>query len=211
MADDLTPAPSEVATSGRPIPFSPTTALIVVDVQNDFADPNGSLYVAGGETILGLINRLATDAIGAGSSVVLTQDWHPESTPHFVDDGGVWPVHCVRDTWGAELHPDLLVSGPVVRKGTNGEDGYSGFTMRDPIDGTTIPTELDTMLREANITSTVIVGIALDVCVKATAEDALVNGYEVTVVADATKAVNLQPGDGAAAVDAMRATGITVV
>jgi nicotinamidase/pyrazinamidase len=211
MADDVTPAPSEVATSERPIPFSPTTALIVVDVQNDFADPNGSLYVADGETILGTINRLAAAAISAGSSVVLTQDWHPESTPHFIDDGGVWPVHCVRDTWGAQLHPDLLVSGPVVRKGMNGEDGYSGFTMRDPIDGVTIPTELDTMLREANITSTVIVGIALDVCVRATAEDALVNGYEVTVVSDATKAVNLQPGDGAAALDAMRATGITVV
>ena len=68
-----------------------------------------------------------------GSPVAYTADWHPESTPHFQKDGGIWPVHCVGDTWGAEFHPDLVVDGPVIRKGTNGEDGYSGFTMQDPV------------------------------------------------------------------------------
>ena len=191
--------------------FSPETALIVVDVQNDFADPGGSLYVDEGEQVVPLVNELGAEAAAAGAPVILTQDWHPPSTPHFVDDGGVWPVHCVRDTWGAQLHPDLAVSGPVVRKGSNGEDGYSGFTMRDPIDGTTIPTELDAMLRDAGVREVVVVGIALDVCVRATADDAVANGYDVTVVADATRPVDLQPGDGEAAVDAMRAAGISVI
>jgi nicotinamidase/pyrazinamidase len=193
------------------VTFTPSTALIVVDVQNDFADPEGSLYVTEGEAVVPVVNDLAARATAAGAPVFLTQDWHPASTPHFIDDGGVWPVHCVRNTWGAELHPELTVSGPVVRKGTNGEDGYSGFTMRDPVDGTTIPTALDDMLRAAGATSAVVVGIALDVCVRATAEDALHNGYDVTVVADATRPVDLQPGDGDAAIEAMRHAGIRVV
>lgn len=211
MADEATSLDPGSTPPRQPVEFTPSTALIVVDVQNDFADPAGSLYVSGGEEVLPVVNDLAGAAVGAGAAVVLTQDWHPESTPHFVDDGGVWPVHCVRNTWGAELHPDLLVSGPVVRKGTNGEDGYSGFTMRDPVSGETIPTELDAMLRRAGITSTVIVGIALDVCVRATAEDAVANGYEVTVVAEATRPVNLEPGDGSAAIAAMQTAGVSVV
>lgn len=204
------PSDSNASSSTAAVTFDAHTALIVVDVQNDFADPNGSLYVAGGEEVVPLVNQLAVDAVAAGATIVLTQDWHPETTPHFIDDGGVWPVHCVRDTWGAQLHPELLVSAPVVRKGTGGEDGYSGFTMRDPVDGTTVPTELDDLLRSAGVTNTVVVGIALDVCVRATAEDALANGYDVIVVSDATRAVNLAPGDGDAAIDAMRSAGISV-
>ena len=191
--------------------FDSTVALIIVDVQNDFADPEGSLYVNGGHEILPLVNALAAKAIAAGSTVVLTQDWHPNVTPHFIDDGGVWPRHCVRDTWGAAFHPDLIVSGPVVRKGVDGEDGYSGFTVKDPLSDETTATELDRLLRDAGVTSTVVVGIALDVCVKATAEDAHANGYQVTVIRDATRAVELEPGDGDRAVDALLAGGIAVV
>ena len=112
-----------------------TTALLVVDVQNDFADPNGSLYVKGGEEIIPLINREIDRARAAGAPIFYTQDWHPESTPHFQKDGGIWPVHCVMGTWGAEFHPDLNAVGPVVRKGSHGEDGYSGFSMRHPETG----------------------------------------------------------------------------
>ena len=199
-----------MADAGTPA-FDPSVALIIVDVQNDFADPEGSLYVDGGEEILPIVNGLAAEAIAAGAPVVLTKDWHPEATPHFIDDGGVWPRHCVRDTWGAALHPDLIVSGPVVRKGVDGEDGYSGFTVKDPLSDETTATELDRILRDAGATKTVIVGIALDVCVRATAEDAHANGYDVTVVRDATRAVNLEPGDGDRAVEAMAAAGIAVV
>ncbi len=110
--------------------YEATTALVVVDVQNDFADPEGSLSIAGGEDIVPVVNREIRAAQGAGSPVVYTQDWHPPTTPHFAKDGGTWPVHCVADTWGAELHPDLEVVGEVFRKGTNGEDGYSGYAPR---------------------------------------------------------------------------------
>ena len=125
--------------------YHPGAALIVVDLQNDFADPSGSLSVKGAERVIPAINREAAAAREGGALVVLTQDWHPSRTPHFAKDGGPWPVHCVADTWGAELHPALEVheQTPVVRKGSNGEDGYSGFTMRDSATGEQVPTMLD--------------------------------------------------------------------
>ncbi len=117
------------------IDYDEATALVVVDVQNDFADPAGGLAVAGGDEVVPVINAEIARARDAGAYVVYTQDWHPEVTPHFAKDGGVWPVHCVGDTWGARFHPDLEVAGPSIKKGSNGEDGYSGFTMRDPETG----------------------------------------------------------------------------
>ena len=133
--------------------YGPWTALIVVDVQNDFADPAGGLSVAGGDGIIPTINREMAQAAEAGAAVVATQDWHPPTTPHFAQDGGIWPVHCVAGTWGAELHPALTLPGnaPRVRKGANGEDGYSAFTMRDPTTGETIPTELEALLRAREV------------------------------------------------------------
>src|SRR3712207_5957669 len=133
--------------------YDPATALIVVDVQNDFADPAGGLAVPGGDAIVDAVDREVEAAAASGAFVVYTQDWHPASTPHFAKDGGVWPVHCVAGTWGAELHPVLTVEGPVVRKGSNGEDGYSGFTMRDPVSGEERATELAAMLQERGIRS----------------------------------------------------------
>ena len=109
--------------------YDAQTALVVVDVQNDFAHPDGGLYVRGGENLVPTINAQIAKAREAGAVVVYTADWHPASTPHFAKDGGIWPDHCVMDTWGAEFHADLDVDGPVVRKGSNGEDGYSGFTL----------------------------------------------------------------------------------
>jgi nicotinamidase/pyrazinamidase len=191
--------------------YDPTTALIVVDVQNDFADPAGGLSVAGGAAVIPTVNAEAAAAEANGALVVATQDWHPESTPHFQKDGGLWPVHCVADTWGAELHPDLALPGdsPRVRKGTDGEDGYSGFTMRDPTTGEEIPTELDRLLRERGVRRVVVVGLATDYCVKATALDAVRLGYETALLTDAIAAVDLQPGDGQRALDAMTSAGVT--
>ncbi|HSL32552.1 MAG TPA: isochorismatase family protein [Candidatus Limnocylindrales bacterium] len=167
--------------------YTPTTALIVVDVQNDFADPAGSLSVAGGADIVPTVNREISGAGNAGALVVYTQDWHPESTPHFAKDGGIWPVHCVGGTWGAELHPDLTVDGPRVRKGENGEDGYSGFSMRDPRTGDTIPTSLEALLRDRGIERVVVCGLATDYCVKATALDAARLGFETYLLLDAIR------------------------
>jgi nicotinamidase/pyrazinamidase len=190
--------------------YSPTTALIVVDVQNDFADPAGSLSVTGGEAVIPTINAEIESATSAGAQVVATQDWHPESTPHFAKDGGIWPVHCVADTWGAALHPDLRLPGdaPRVHKGVNGEDGYSGFTMRDPTTGEQMPTELDGLLRDRKIEDVVVVGLATDYCVSATALDAARLGYRTSVLTDAIAAVDLQPGDGERALESMRGAGV---
>lgn len=190
--------------------YRPGVALIVVDVQNDFADPDGSLSVRGGTDIIPVINSEASLARGRGALVIATQDWHPEHTPHFAKDGGVWPDHCIQDTWGAELHPDLTLpdDAPILRKGANGEDGYSAFTMRDPVTGDTIPTTLELMLRGAGVRAVVVVGLATDYCVKATALDAARLGFGTTVLTDAVAAVDLQPGDGERALGELREAGV---
>ncbi|MEO2106695.1 MAG: isochorismatase family protein [Actinomycetota bacterium] len=191
--------------------LDPSTALLVVDVQHDFADPHGGLYVPDGEAIVPGINALVAAARPAGSTVVATQDWHPPSTPHFSADGGVWPVHCVRDTWGAALHRDLSRDADLIlRKGTGGEDGYSAFGVADPTTGATTPTGLAAYLSARGISRVVVVGLALDVCVKATALDAVGAGLETTVRADLCRAVDLSPGDGDAAVAAMQEAGVSV-
>jgi nicotinamidase/pyrazinamidase len=183
------------------------TALLIVDVQNDFADPDGNLYVQGGEHVVPLINAEIARASQSGAFVVYTRDWHPESTPHFAKDGGIWPVHCVMDTWGAEFHPDLLVDGPEVRKGSHGEDGYSGFSMRDPETGEITSTELRKLLTERDINRLVVAGLATDYCVKATALDGLSQGFEVELLTRAIRAVDLEPGDGQRAIDEVIAAG----
>lgn len=187
-----------------------TTALVVVDMQHDFASPKGSLFVQGGDTILDAVNAAIASARDDGSFIVYTQDWHPASTPHFIPDGGVWPVHCVRDTWGAQLCDGLTIEGPVVRKGTGGEDGYSGFSMRDPESGAEMQTELDDLLRRRSITHVTVIGLAFDVCVKATALDAVANGYATTVLLDLTRPVQLQPGDSERAAIELTNAGVTV-
>jgi nicotinamidase/pyrazinamidase len=188
------------------------TALLVVDVQNDFADPDGGLYVTGGEEVVPVVNAEVAAARQAGALVVYTQDWHPPTTPHFAKDGGVWPVHCVRDTWGAELHPELDVAddAPIVRKGVDGEDGYSGFSVRDPVSGEATATELGRHLDAAQIRRVVVTGLAGDVCVKDTALDAARLGYEVVLPLAATRMVELHEGDGEAAVAALEAAGVDV-
>jgi nicotinamidase/pyrazinamidase len=190
--------------------FDRNTALIVTDVQNDFADPKGSLYVSGGEEVVAGVNAEIVRALAAGSSVIYTQDWHPTSTPHFQKDGGIWPVHCVMGTWGSELHPRLLVAGPTVRKGSNGEDGYSGFTMRDPVTQETTPTELSIELERAGVRRIVVSGLALDYCVKATALDGHSLGYPTVVPLRLTAAVDLNEGDGLRAAEELTAAGVEV-
>ncbi|HUG16916.1 MAG TPA: isochorismatase family protein [Thermomicrobiales bacterium] len=190
------------------IDYHEKTALVVVDVQNDFADPRGSLYVSGGEQVVPPINAEIRRAREAGAPVLYTQDWHPPSTPHFEKDGGIWPVHCVMNTWGAAFHPDLDVDGEVVQKGSGGEDGYSGFTVRDPGSGDETRTMLGTLLRERGIKRVVIAGLATDYCVKETAIDAVGLGFETAVLIGMARAVNLDADDGERAVEAMREAGV---
>ena len=191
--------------------FDARSALIVVDLQNDFADPRGALAVRGADRVIAAVNELIAAAEATGAPIFYTQDWHPERTPHFVTDGGLWPVHCVADSWGAQLHPELRGAvGPIVRKGANGEDGYSGFTMRDPQSGEQRATELEALLRERGVERVAVVGLATDYCVKATALDALALGFETTVVARAVAAVDLAAGDGEAALAELAAAGAAI-
>jgi len=188
------------------------TALIVVDVQNDFADPAGSLRVAGADAIFAYLNEQIAAALAGDALVIYTQDWHPPSTPHFAKDGGPWPVHCVAGTWGAAFHPALAAdAGPCVRKGSNGEDGYSGFTMRDAGSGDLVPTELASMLLARGVRRVVICGLATDYCIRATALDAVALGYPTSVLAEGVRAVDMQPGDGAAALEQLIAAGVELV
>jgi nicotinamidase/pyrazinamidase len=191
-------------------PYDTRTALLVIDVQNDFAHPEGSLHVGDADAAVRAVNREIAAARAAGALVVTTQDWHPADTPHFAKDGGTWPVHCVAGTWGAELHAELEPGDHQVFKGVGGEDGYSGFSMADPTTGATSSTGLDALLRERGIERVVVVGLATDYCVKATALDAVALGYATTVVRDGVRPVELEPGDGQRALDAMADAGVAL-
>jgi nicotinamidase/pyrazinamidase len=201
-----TPGPSDVG-------YDASTALVVVDLQNDFADPDGGLYVRGGEQLAGLLRPHVAAARDAGALVVLTQDWHPPRTPHFDTDGGPWPVHCVAGTWGAELVDGLEVGpgDPVVRKGTDGEDGYSGFSVRDPVSGEVGRTALQGHLEDHGVRRVVVVGLAGDVCVAATARDAVGLGYETVYPTALTRFVDVRPGDGERTVAELRGLGVAVL
>ena len=195
----------------RPVQYGKTSALVVVDLQNDFADPSGSLYVGSGEEVIPIANREIRRMKDAGGMVVYTQDWHPPSTPHFAKDGGTWPVHCVQRTWGAELHPDLLlVEAKTIQSGADGGDGYSGFTERDPRTGAESDTGLADYLRERGIESVVVLGLATDYCVRATALDAVRAGFRTTVLRAGVRPVELEPGDGERALEEMRGAGVVV-
>ena len=172
-------------------------ALVIVDFQNDFT-PGGALGVDEGDLIAERLNELARDP--RFDLVVATRDWHPPKHGSFTEQGGIWPVHCVQGTPGAELH-DALDRGRVdvvIDKGQDpGTDGYSGFDA----------TELEKLLRERGIDRLTIGGLATDYCVKNTALDALGLGFDVTVDSAAVRGVNVEPGDDAKALDEVRSAG----
>jgi nicotinamidase/pyrazinamidase len=173
--------------------------LIVVDVQNDFCS-GGALAVPDGDAVIEAVNRLAREA----SYVVATRDWHPPDHSSFAAEGGPWPVHCVRDTPGAQFHPGLDTSriSDVVNAGrTRDAEGYSGFE----------DTPLERLLREHDVDTVHVGGLALDYCVKATALDAKRAGFDVIVHRGATRPVEVAPGDGDRAVQELREAGVQVV
>lgn len=196
-------------------------ALIVVDVQNDFC-PGGALAVPMGDRVVPVVNRL----MPAFDLVVATQDWHPADHGSFaashpgrrvgeqiVLDGLaqiLWPVHCVAETAGAQLHPELDRQriGLVVRKGTERQiDSYSAFFDN----GHRRATPLHEELARRGITRVYVCGLATDYCVKFTALDAVELGYPTYAVCDAMQGVNLQPGDAQRALDTMAACGVHLV
>ena len=177
-------------------------ALVVVDYQNDFASPDGALSVSGGDAIAGRINEQMRS--GDYDLVVATRDWHPSDHGSFTEQGGIWPVHCVQDTEGAQLHPDLDAAAVdvIVDKGQDRDtEGYSGF------DGT----KLGELLRERGIDQVTVVGLATDYCVKQTALEALREGFAVTVDTTAVRGVDVEPGDSDRALAELRAAGAVLV
>ena len=183
-------------------------ALLVVDVQNDFG-AGGALAVPGGDAVVSPINRLTAAYAAAGAPVFASRDWHPEGSSHFSDGGGVWPVHCVAETNGAAFHPELALPGEtaVVSKGTAPDaDGYSAF------DGTVgTGASLGVALDARAVRHLTVCGLATDYCVRASVLDACRLGLQVSVVADAIAAVNLNDGDGPQAIEEMRRAGAELV
>jgi nicotinamidase/pyrazinamidase len=173
--------------------------LIVVDVQNDFC-PGGALAVPDGDAVVEPINRL----IERYPVVVATRDWHPPDHHSFRERGGPWPRHCVQGTSGAELHPGLHTSriDAVVDAGYEpGLEGYSGFE----------ETDLERELRERDVDTVHVAGLALDYCVRATALDARRKGFDVVLHLDGTRAINVEPGDDERTLEELRQAGVQVV
>nr|WP_321467405.1 bifunctional nicotinamidase/pyrazinamidase [uncultured Desulfobulbus sp.] len=184
------------------------SALMIVDVQNDFC-PGGTLAVAAGDKVIGPLNRALFQFREKGFPILASRDWHPPTTHHFQPFGGPWPVHCVQFTEGAAFHDglDLPCSATIVSKGTDaGSDGYSAFDGRD---GSGLP--LADILKSLKVTRLYVGGLATDYCVKATVLSALQLGFEVVVLQDGIAAVNLQPDDGAKALAEMEQAGAVVM
>ncbi len=175
------------------------TALIVVDVQRDFC-AGGALAVPDGDAVVPPINALIEKFRSAGRPIFLTRDWHPADHSSFADQGGLWPPHCVADTEGADFHPGLQVDDgmTVVSKATEREgDAYSGFE----------GTDLGSQLLAAGVAEVFVCGLATDYCVKATALDARKAGLATTVLTDAIRGVEVQPGNTQGALDELSAAG----
>ena len=169
-------------------------ALLIVDVQNDFC-PGGALAVREGDKVVPVINRM----IDKFHLVVASKDWHPVDSIHF----GKWPKHCIRNTGGAEFHPDLDVTSikKVFLKGTEDkDDGYSAFQATNE--------NLEKYLKDMNVDELYITGLATDYCVLQSALDAVKKGFRTYVLTDAVMGVNVNPGDDEKALNEMKEAGI---
>ena len=184
--------------------MSRPVAIIVVDVQNDFVE-GGALAVSGGRALVPKINDFVREA-GPDAVVIFTMDWHPANHAQFKMKGGIWPMHCVQGTPGAELVRELEIpsASEIVRKGTQPErDGYSGFESENKRGQT-----LQEILQERGVRRVYVCGIATDYCVRATALDAVKAGYEVHVRSDLIAGVAEE--ESKAALGEMRARGVVV-
>jgi nicotinamidase/pyrazinamidase len=173
-------------------------ALVIIDFQNDFT-PGGALAVEEGDEIAEPIRRLADEV----DVIVATRDWHPPDHASFETQGGPWPIHCVQGTPGAELHASIqdLDIAAIVDVGREREDeGYSGFENSD----------LARILRDHDVDEVYVVGLATDYCVRASAIDACREGFDVTVVSDAIRGVEVEPGDSERALADMSEAGARI-
>lgn len=198
------------------------TALIVVDFQNDFAHPAGSLFVAGADLILPEIDSLLASARGRGDLVVTTQDWHPADHVSFAATHGLppftpregdiaWPVHCVAGSWGAELVAGFdpsRIDHRVLKGFEPGLDSYSGFGGRE-FTGAAAGRTLEEILRKAGVEEIDVAGVATEHCDRATVLDAVRLGFRVRFHAAAARPVDAAAGERAIA--EMAAAGVDIV
>jgi len=179
--------------------MGPGDALLIVDLQRDFL-PGGALAVADGNAVVPVLNRYIEQARKAAIPVFASRDWHPANHCSFRSRGGPWPPHCIRDTAGAGFAPQLALpaDATIVSKAMQEDaDAYSAFG------GTT----LAGMLRGRGVKRLLVGGLATDYCVLNTVRDALQEGFEVALLTDAIRAVDVKPGDGARAQRQMREAG----
>jgi len=179
-------------------------ALVVVDVQNDFC-PGGALPVADGDKVVPALNRYIERFQQAQMPIFATRDWHPEKTRHFKAYGGLWPPHCIQGTKGAEFRSDLQLPGNAVIVSAGmapDEEGYSGFDGRDDRG-----LGLAELLRGLGVERLFVGGLATDYCVKHTVLDGLKKGFQVVLLEDAVRGVDLQPGDSERAIAEMVRAG----
>lgn len=179
--------------------ISRESALIVVDVQNDFC-PGGALPVKEGDRVVPVFNRYIELFEKAGAPVYLTRDWHPKNHRSFKEQGGPWPPHCVQETGGARFHPDLKTphNAAIISKAWRPEDeSYSEFQ----------GTNLELYLKRRGICRVWVGGLATDYCVKATVLDARALGFETYLLTDASRGIDAKPGDSERAVEEMKRAG----
>jgi nicotinamidase/pyrazinamidase len=199
-------------------------ALVLVDIQNDFL-PGGALAVPNGDAVVPVANRLMRAEAAVTELIVATQDWHPRHHGSFaanhpgrtagdlIDLEGLqqilWPVHCVQHTRGAQFAPGLVLDQVtrVFPKGTDARiDSYSGFFDN----GHRQPTGLGDFLRERGVTEVIVLGLATEYCVKFTALDARQLGFDVTLVTDGCRGIDVRPGDVSRALEEMGQAGVTL-
>ncbi len=176
------------------------SALIVVDVQKDFC-PGGALAVPEGDKVVSVLNEYVELFRARGASIVATRDWHPSNHMSFKPQGGIWPPHCVQNRPGAEFHPQLKLGKEVhiVSKADKPDDeAYSGFQ----------GTDLANWLKAKGITRVFVGGLATDYCVKSTALDAREEGFEAYFLEDASRGVEVNPGDSQRAIAQMEKRGV---
>jgi nicotinamidase/pyrazinamidase len=181
-----------------PIQIDKHTALVVVDIQNDFC-PGGALAVADGDKVVPLLNKYIQKFSAAHAPIIFTRDWHPIDHSSFKDQGGPWPPHCVQNTQGAKFRSDLIVppDGEIVSKADKKDEAYSFFQ----------GTDLASNLHQRGIKRLLVGGLATDYCVKETVLDGLKYGFEVFHLDDASRGVNVNPDDSEQALHEMVAAG----
>jgi len=183
-------------------------ALLIVDVQNDFC-PAGKLAVPQGDKIVPVLNKYIKIFSQKKLPMFFSRDWHPQKTSHFKKFGGIWPVHCVQNTKGAEFHPKLKIpkEAIIISKGMDPQkDSYSAFDGEDRYGQS-----LHNILMILGIKELYIGGLATDYCVKATVLEALKRGFKVKLLLDAIKGVDIKPKDSLKAIEEMKQKGAVLV